>query len=154
MNPFTFGICIRALVFSLSVNPVCFICGLSSTELYAQNSTQDAIVWNATGFTDMLSADKENIPCRFVTKPKTKQVEWVQKQGANTTLFTITEAQGEWTELKRNGSFTFLVSGGGASGKIAIQRDGKKIILTLSLTSASGEIKNEYTISDFYKLEP
>lgn len=132
---------------ALAFTVICMVMPLSLVK--AQDIQMKKIRWESTGFTDVLSDTVVGIACTFVTKPSSNTVDWIQKHGEYIISFNITNTEGSWTNVGFDGSIIYSVSGSGAYGQIQIVRAAKSITLILSLTSPSGEIKNEYAISAF-----
>ena len=137
---------------ALVVIVICMVIPLSLVK--AQDTQLQTIRWESTGFTDVLSDTVVGIDCTFVTKPSANTVDWIQKNGAYLATFIITNTEGSWTDVGFDGSIIYSVSGNGASGRVEIARTGNSLNLTLTLNSDSGEIKNIYTLSEFFIQEP
>lgn len=116
--------------------------------LSAQNIETDTIRWNASKFTDLLSNTEVNKPCQFISYHNSS-IKWLQKNGELVYVLTVNSVTGDWSEVNVNGTMSYDVSLDAMTGTISFSRSNNELKIVLDLRGGSGDIKNEYSISNF-----
>lgn len=116
--------------------------------LQAQNVATTSLRWTCNQTTDLRTGNTTTYSCAFITNGA-GTVSWLQRGGQMATRYTITSTEGSWNDVSTNGSFTYLLSRDGKSGRLVVRRSGDELTLTLDF-SESGEfnVKQQFRVSE------
>ena len=96
------------------------------------NPQTDTLSWGYASVQDFTSNETITLPGKFVVYAKSR-IEWIQNNGADTKAFTITSAQGTWSDAQTNGIITYQITAGESTGTVTITRTTAECRLELVL---------------------
>ena len=131
---------------ALSILLGCFSAGRSQTI----NIQADTIVWQVNGMTDLIGNVTVPYQCKFVTRAS-QDIDWVQGDGDVVTHFSITGANGDWSNPSEDGSVTYNISGDGVSGQLSLSRSSSGLSAHLQLNGGAYEINHSYPVLSYEK---
>lgn len=95
----------KRILLLVSLSLVCSVC-------LSQNISSEHLTWEAVEATDLQAASTVAMKCLFKTNAN-KTVEWIQKKGEKTSLYTVTAVEGSWPNVAKTGTITYALERNG-----------------------------------------
>lgn len=119
---------------------------------YAQRIIADTIKWNTSEFVDINTDVKVANEATFISQGK-YSIKWVQQAGAYTTEFSVSDIEGEWSDLNLFGAIVYRISAGSAVGTIKFVRTNtQEIFVEMHIKGSTSDIDLRYKISSYSKI--
>jgi hypothetical protein len=105
----------------------------------AQDIARQELTWQSTTAVNTDTHDRFDLNCKFISRPD-GTVDWVQKNGAKVTPYTITGKQGSWQNISDAGEFTFSVLSGRLAGTLTFRRNTSGVEVEMTFVSAGKNV--------------
>gem|GEM_PF-3804148 len=119
----------------------------STNCLIAQSLQTSKITWTCSQFRDLITNELVSSTCRFVSS-NNQSLQWVQKGGNLVYDFEVLQVTGSWADVSGPGSISYNVRLGSSTGSVTISRIDGNVKVMVHLDGESGQIKNEYVVSN------
>jgi len=83
--------------------------------------TQDTLQWHVSALFDQAADSTGSFSCSFITYGQGR-ILWLQKEGTYSTEFSVSSAEGSWSNIQQPGSVTYHVSCFGKHGDLIFMR--------------------------------
>src|SRR5882672_10991025 len=87
----------------------------------AQDIRQKTLNWTSSSNINQADNDTTTYSCSFSTLAD-QQVNWIQKNGADVSTYTVTSVEGTWPNVNTDGQVTYHVSQGSLAGAIILSK--------------------------------
>lgn len=126
----------------------CIFLLASHLVLLGQDISATSLRWTCTQTTDLRTQASAAYNCVFITEGA-QRVTWLQRNGQVSTAYTVTGTEGSWVNVSSNGSFTYLVSRDGKTGRLILQRSDNEITILVDFSeSGQHNIKQSFRVSE------
>ncbi len=105
----------------------------STLSLHAQNIARGTLLWQAEEVTDLQTATNKQMSCQFRTQSNSS-VEWIQKDGALKSLFTISSVDGQWADVSTLGTITYALERNGKTAKMILEKTASGTFITMDFS--------------------
>ena len=104
-------------------------------DVRAQNIEMSTLTWVSDEVTDIGASKVSKVKCMFKTEGKSR-VEWIQRNGALRTAFTVVEVQGAWTNVEEPGGIAYVLERNGKRCRMFIERAKDGLFVTMDFSKA------------------
>lgn len=124
----------------------CLLVLIAGTTTLAQNISTNNLTWEAVETTNLQTSVTTTLKCSFRTNSNTS-VEWIQKKGQLSTLYTVTSVQGAWNNVAMPGSVTYTLQHDGKACKMTLEKTPSGTFITMDFSKPG-----EYTSLHRFKI--
>jgi hypothetical protein len=118
---------------------------LSFGFVYAQDVRTAKLRWNSSESVEL----KSNTSSRTVFEIHTSASELKVITGNQTRIFKVQSIEGQWSDVKTNGSLNYQLVYGEKEGLATIQRDNSGWYFLLDFSNHKDGIRQKFILSDF-----
>ncbi len=104
-----------------------------------QDISSSKIVWEAEQATDLQTNSTTPMSCQFISNGR-QSVEWIQKKGMIRTIYTVTSVEGNWQDIRTNGSVTYQLERNGKHCKMVFERNDAGTYATMIFVEGSNTV--------------
>lgn len=103
----------------------------------AQDITQNTYTWKASQVIDGRTSSTKASTTEFVTHAS-NSVDWIQRNGELKTAFVVTGIKGNWPNIHKSGSITYLLEYEKHSCTLRLERGGSGLLITMDFGDGVG----------------
>lgn len=117
------------------------------------NVGSSKVKWIADSFMDLTSVERVSQYSYFVTNNRS-DIEWVQGDSVQyKMMLKVHDTKGRWTDVRKDGNITFVISMDTHEGILVIQRTNNALSIVVEIMGVEGgDIKMQYSIAEYSEL--
>lgn len=113
--------------------------------LQAQNISTDTLTWKVISATNQADQSQFGFSCSFITYGA-NAVDWSQNDGQAVSNYTVTAADGQWTDVTKEGTVALGVQNGNITGTLTFARSNGNATVHLQLL-VKGKLNQDYVFA-------